>query len=276
MKYLIVIVSLLLLSGCNTTTRYQPKNNYEIFVNTWCLQRHNADMKYCSCFTKAMAEATPDTTKMKVERAEPGAVNELSSVLRNNNQLFATCEKQRTLSASLEQIVIPKKARALVKRYDQDILTPTNKLNAVVTKKIGYKFSMHDNSNPVNPNNYTQLSKYEHGVPYFSTYYNGALEKPDLYKIEQGVKHMRFLDYAPDTKSGCSLTLGECTYQTSSGNTKKMKTIFKEGVWISDEPSFLGKRVIVLRIYTSDGLPLYEQLIFHNGNKIVRTRHEHN
>ncbi|KAF7787342.1 hypothetical protein PRUB_a4545 [Pseudoalteromonas rubra] len=275
MKKQSILFLFLFLTGCSATNQYQASAKYDLSVKAWCMQRNKQDDEYCDCFTRVMSERTPDSLKSNVTSADASNVQAMIKVLDESKQELAVCEAKRTISTPLEQIDVPEKAKKLVKRFGDDILSPSNRRSSASTKAVGYKFSMYDGKSSVNPDNYTALSRYEHGIPYFSTYYNGKLEKQDLYKVIQGIKHMRYQGYEPDQKSICLVQIGECVYKTPSGLSKKMKTIFKEGVWISDEPGFLGTRRTVFRIFTADGLPLYEKILFQNGSQMERVRYEH-
>jgi hypothetical protein len=287
MKSLFYIIVSLVLMGCQATAnshKTNTANTDRLFYNAnnlACTIKFNDNPDYCQCFVKTISDISPTPLKQRIISGDSTASSDLAGLMIANSDKLRKCDALKIIDLAIPNIELPDLAKSVLQQHQGKVLTPENQSSLRPDLVVGYEFSM-EIVGATDKQKYSQLlTKIDGNEFIFSLLDNGVVTREDLYLYrytDNGVKHLvnqnsafntHLRNYQIPYTNKCLFVLGECQYSINNQSPKTPETImteFREGYWISNEPSFRGKRKIVIRIFGDDGLPLYEHTLFRNNN----------
>ncbi|MFC3152155.1 hypothetical protein ACFOEK_14035 [Litoribrevibacter euphylliae] len=184
------------------------------------------------------------------------------------------CSSMGGHSFDVESAVIPSGVKQVVAAHKGQILTPENRSTIKPDLDAGYQYRMLDVDKIGKEKIHFahRLERVEGDDFYFSSvdvYGRNRFGDIKRYRHAQVSILQKNSSYISDQYNHCLFVVGECTYTDRNGK-QTIKTDFRNGVWISDEPYGSQKRQLVYRVYKTDGLPLYKYTI----NPLTKVKEE--
>ncbi|KVX02751.1 hypothetical protein [Shewanella frigidimarina] len=289
MQRLLYLIPLLVLIGCSSTNNKTASSHTNTMFDNVnrlaCSIKYADSNQFCTCFVSVLSEVTPVSIKQKTVEGEPSSTNDLASIMIQHSDKLNQCEVTKTPDLSISNIKLTALGQAILLEHKDKILTPENRFNLVPHLTIGYEFSM-EQIGEIEKRAYSEkLVKVDQNAFYFSLLNNGVVERESLYKYQHGDLYLRAQSTTEQTIQNeykipynyqCQFVIGKCSSVSHSGLKKTVYTEFREGYWISNQPTFGVKRKIVIKIFGIDGLPLYEYNLFQNGRTSEYVRKQRN
>ncbi len=292
---IILIASSLI--GCHSaknTQTIKPKiPNEETFLaveRNACLIKHGyKNKKYCNCFSNVKSQIIPSTLKNRALRGDSSVISETLSLMIANKTKIDACNsdfviaKAEKININIPEFEVPELAKDVLSKFKGALLTPDNRKLIKPILPIGYEFYMNVVGNKPQPRYNKRLTRIE-GNTYYFTDLTKRNKRTNNRKFEYGVDYylplndLSVMEYRLSTNSKCIFVLDTpCEYSGYSRRKRyKMYTIYKDGLWISVEPSMFSRsNKLVIRIFGLDGFPLYKyNKNLKTGSSIERVRFE--
>lgn len=238
-----------------------------------CKKHVGNDDIYCTCYADGMNTIAKNKTKTGYPHASEKEKNILDLATIFNTIVFNDCERMRTLAEP--DMTLPEQGKRILEQYSNELLTPDNRITISPKLEPGYEFIMMPlkkdgilGSSSV----WMRLIEVEDdtlGFAYVTTN-NGVPKYPSI-RYRQGTEFKVSLvdrtqfDVSYDYR--CLFELGDCSFggEKAGERFRKVRTVFKNGVWFSRLPANGSKTKTLVMIIKDDGLPLYQATIFETG-----------
>lgn len=260
-----------------------PKMTYQEIEYLACIRKNGHNNKeFCACWSEAKNKVMPEHLKSRILLGDSGAIINSLSVMITHEKKLEYCDKLAKakvieLDLTIPSFEVPELANRVLSQTKYNILTPDNRLLGKPAKSIGYEYHMNlVGYKPKNP--HIQRLTMITDASYFFTNINSKRSRLNNSKYVHGVHYYLPLgdnsitDYQLSESSRCIFELDKpCLFSRSSKTEKyQMLTTFRGGMWISIEPAtFSNSRYLKIRIFSADGLRLYEYRKSLKSNEIV-------
>jgi hypothetical protein len=275
MRYLILL-AIFTLAGCQSTSN--PQKNvmdrnklYKKSTESACLLKYGAlNANYCECHSSVLSQITPDTLKSRSLSGDSSVAHEVFLKMVKNKSQLETCDSKfvateiKKVDTSIPEYDVPELAKEILAKYKGKIMTPKNREEGKLFLPIGYEYYMNLVNAKPHPAYIQRLTKIE-GNAYYFTGINEVNYRENNKKVLYGAQYYLPLnnfsvtEYRDVPKSECSFIIDEiCEYKSYGKKRYQMFTTYKDGMWVSLEPSsYPDVKYLVIKIFGVDGLPLY-------------------